>query len=37
MGANIQGIGSNLLVIEGVSVLKGCSHRVLPAMIERGS
>ena len=37
MGANIQGIGSNLLVIEGVSVLKGCSHRVLPDMIEIGS
>ncbi|MDG2053051.1 MAG: UDP-N-acetylglucosamine 1-carboxyvinyltransferase [Flavobacteriaceae bacterium] len=37
MGANIQGIGSNLLVIEGVSVLKGCHHRVLPDMIEIGS
>ena len=37
MGANIQGIGSNLLVIEGVSVLKGCRHRVLPDMIEIGS
>lgn len=37
MGANIAGIGSNLLVIEGVTVLKGCSHRVLPDMIEIGS
>ena len=37
MGANIMGIGSNLLVIEGVTVLKGCSHRVLPDMIEIGS
>ena len=37
MGANIQGIGSNLLVIEGVSVLNGCRHRVLPDMIEIGS
>jgi len=37
MGANIQGIGSNLLVIEGISVLKGCRHRVLPDMIEIGS
>ena len=37
MGAKIQGIGSNLLVIEGVSVLKGCHHRVLPDMIEIGS
>jgi UDP-N-acetylglucosamine 1-carboxyvinyltransferase len=37
MGANIAGIGSNLLVIEGVKVLKGCHHRVLPDMIEIGS
>ena len=37
MGANIAGIGSNLLVIEGVTVLKGCNHRVLPDMIEIGS
>ena len=37
MGANIAGIGSNLLVIEGVTVLKGCHHRVLPDMIEIGS
>ena len=37
MGANIQGIGSNLLAIEGVSELKGCSHRILPDMIEVGS
>ena len=37
MGANIQGIGSNLLVIEGISVLKGCRHRILPDMIEIGS
>ena len=31
------GIASNLLTIEGVSSLKGCSHRVLPDMIEVGS
>ena len=37
MGANIRGIGSNLLVIEGVKALKGCTHRVLPDMIEIGS
>jgi len=37
MGANIKGIGSNLLTIEGVSELKGCSHHVLPDMIEIGS
>ncbi|MDT0293088.1 UDP-N-acetylglucosamine 1-carboxyvinyltransferase [Mesonia ostreae] len=37
MGANIQGIGSNLLKIEGVDKLTGCTHRVLPDMIEIGS
>jgi len=37
MGANISGVGSNLLVIEGVEKLGGCKHRVLPDMIEIGS
>lgn len=37
MGANITGIGSNLLYIEGVKELKGCYHRILPDMIEIGS
>lgn len=37
MGANIQGVGSNLLTIEGVNSLKGCTHTVLPDMIEIGS
>jgi UDP-N-acetylglucosamine 1-carboxyvinyltransferase len=37
MGAKIEGIGSNLLHITGVENLKGCSHRVLPDMIEIGS
>lgn len=37
MGAKISGIGSNLLVIEGVSSLKGTEHRMLPDMIEVGS
>ncbi len=37
MGANISGIGSNLLTIEGVDTLKGCNHRMLPDMIEIGS
>lgn len=37
MGANISGIGSNLLVIEGVSELGGCDHTILPDMIEIGS
>ncbi|MBR4300540.1 MAG: UDP-N-acetylglucosamine 1-carboxyvinyltransferase [Bacteroidales bacterium] len=37
MGAKISGIGSNLLTIEGVSSLGGCTHRLLPDMIEVGS
>lgn len=37
MGAKIQGIGSNLLTIEGVSQLGGTTHRMLPDMIEIGS
>ena len=37
MGANIQGIGSNLLTIEGVERLGGTEHRMLPDMIEIGS
>jgi 5-enolpyruvylshikimate-3-phosphate synthase len=37
MGAKITGIASNLLTIEGVKSLKGCTHHVLPDMIEVGS
>ena len=37
MGATIQGIGSNLLTIEGVASLGGTEHRMLPDMIEIGS
>lgn len=37
MGADIKGIGTNLLTIEGVNVLHGCEHRCLPDMIEIGS
>ena len=37
MGANISGIGSNLLIIEGVEQLVGTEHRLLPDMIEIGS
>jgi UDP-N-acetylglucosamine 1-carboxyvinyltransferase len=37
MGAKISGIGSNMLIIEGVKELKGCVHRILPDMIEIGS
>lgn len=37
MGGRISGVGSNLLVIEGVESLDGCEHRCLPDMIEIGS
>ena len=37
MGANIAGIGSNKLIINGVKELKGCEHTILPDMIEIGS
>ncbi|MCB9361274.1 MAG: UDP-N-acetylglucosamine 1-carboxyvinyltransferase [Flavobacteriales bacterium] len=37
MGAKITGVGSNLLHIEGVTELGGCSHTLLPDFIEIGS
>ena len=37
MGANISGIGSNLLTIEGVTKLGGTEHTMLPDMVEIGS
>jgi UDP-N-acetylglucosamine 1-carboxyvinyltransferase len=37
MGAKISGIGSNLLYVDGVESLSGCTHRILPDMIEVGS
>ncbi|MDO6473650.1 UDP-N-acetylglucosamine 1-carboxyvinyltransferase [Maribacter sp. 1_MG-2023] len=37
MGAKISGVGSNLLVIDGVDKLGGTDHRMLPDMIEIGS
>ncbi len=37
MGAKITGVGSNLLTIEGVEVLHGTEHTILPDMIEVGS
>lgn len=37
MGAQIDGIGSNLLKIKGVDCLGGAEHRILPDMIEIGS
>jgi UDP-N-acetylglucosamine 1-carboxyvinyltransferase len=37
MGAKITGLGSNKLIINGVSKLNGCNHTILPDMIEIGS
>jgi len=37
MGADIEGIGSNLLTISGVKKLNGANHTILPDMIEIGS
>ena len=37
MGADIRGIGSNYLKIQGVKSLSGTKHRILPDMIEIGS
>ncbi len=37
MGARMDGVGSNLLHIHGVGALTGCTHRLLPDMIEVGS
>jgi UDP-N-acetylglucosamine 1-carboxyvinyltransferase len=37
MGADIQGIGSNLLTVNGAERLHGCAHQVAPDHIEIGS
>ncbi len=37
MGGKISGVGSNMLTIEGVGELGGCTHTILPDMIEIGS
>ena len=37
MGADISGIGSNMIKINGVEKLHGCEHTILPDMIEIGS
>ena len=37
MGAKIEGVGSNLLTINGVEALVGAEHTILPDMIEIGS
>ncbi|GAA3612666.1 UDP-N-acetylglucosamine 1-carboxyvinyltransferase [Flavivirga amylovorans] len=37
MGAKISGVGSNMLIVDGVEALRGTDHRMLPDMIEIGS
>jgi len=37
MGANIEGAGTDLITIEGVSALSGAAHRVMPDRIETGT
>jgi UDP-N-acetylglucosamine 1-carboxyvinyltransferase len=37
MGADIQGIGSNVVTVTGTSALRGCEHGVAPDHIEIGS
>ena len=37
MGANIQGIGTSTMTIEGVAELHGCEHSVVPDRIEAGT
>lgn len=37
MGGKISGVGSNMLLIEGVDYLGGTDHQMLPDMIEIGS
>ena len=37
MGANIEGVGSHLLKVEGVAKLNGCQHKVIPDRIEAGT
>jgi UDP-N-acetylglucosamine 1-carboxyvinyltransferase len=37
MGADIQGIGSNLITVNGAERLHGCSHEIAPDHIEIGS
>jgi UDP-N-acetylglucosamine 1-carboxyvinyltransferase len=37
MGADVQGIGSNVLTVNGAATLRGCTHRIAPDHIEIGS
>lgn len=37
MGANIKGVGTDVIRIEGVSTLHGCQHTIIPDRIEAGT
>ena len=37
MGAKISGVGTEIITIEGVSMLGGCTHRIIPDRIETGT
>lgn len=37
MGANIKGVGTDVIRIEGVSSLNGCQHTIIPDRIEAGT
>ena len=37
MGAQIDGIGSNVMTVHGTSSLRGCTHTIAPDHIEIGS
>ncbi|MED1202901.1 UDP-N-acetylglucosamine 1-carboxyvinyltransferase [Heyndrickxia acidicola] len=37
MGANIKGAGTDIIRIEGVDVLNGCHHTIIPDRIEAGT
>jgi UDP-N-acetylglucosamine 1-carboxyvinyltransferase len=37
MGANVEGIGSATITINGVSQLRGCRYNVMPDRIETGT
>jgi UDP-N-acetylglucosamine 1-carboxyvinyltransferase len=37
MGAHIEGIGSDRLIIDGVETLRGAEHAIIPDRIETGS
>ena len=37
MGAQIRGAGTNVITIDGVNILHGCTHEIIPDRIEAGT